>query len=133
VFSGQLGGDEEFGAGNPRGGDGAADGGFVAVDRGGVDEPAADFQRRRHRALGLLVGQIRDAQAQRRNRVLVIEGNGWDGGARLASQRHSPACGIEGLCSAPRLPLSSSNINTSKLLAIRKGWIDWASRYYRVE
>ena len=95
VFGGQLGGDEQLRAGNPGGRDRAADAGFVAVDRGGVNEPAADFQRRRYRAFGLVVRQIGDAQAKHRHGVFVIESYGWYGGARLASQRHSPTCEIE--------------------------------------
>ena len=73
VRGGQLGGDEQFGAGNPGGGDRAADGGFVAVGRSRVDQPAADFQRGRHRAFGLVFRQFSDAEAEHRNGVFVIE------------------------------------------------------------
>ena len=64
VGVGHLGGDEQLGAGNPGGRDGAADGGFVAVHRGGIDQPIADFQCRRDRAFGFVVGQFGDAEAK---------------------------------------------------------------------
>ena len=56
--------------------------------------PDADFQRRGYGALGLVFRQTSDAETEHRNRVLVIESYGRYG-ARIASQRHSPACETE--------------------------------------
>src|SRR5947209_12355404 len=70
-----LGGDEQLRARDSGRRDGAADGGFVAVHRGGVDQPVADFQRRRYGALGFVLGQLGDAETEYRHRVFVVECN----------------------------------------------------------
>ncbi len=136
VGVGHLGGDEQLRAGNAGGRDGAADRGFVAVDRSGVDQPITDLQRRRHGALGFVVGQFRDAETDHRHRVLVVECNGGDVGARLASHVfHLPVKSKVRGSGPSRFPSSSEEIdamslsvssksNTSKLLAIRSGFTD---------
>src|SRR6201999_4171160 len=128
--------DEQSRTANSGGRDAAADGGFVAVHRGGVDQPIADLQRRRDGAFGLVIGQFRDAEAEHRHRVLVVECNGWDVGARLAGHViHLPVKSKVRGSGPSRFPSSSDEIdamsfslssksNTSKLLAIRSWFTD---------
>ena len=114
----------------------AADGGFVAVDRSGIDQPIPDLECRRDRALGFVVRQFGDAEANHRHRVLVIECYRRNVGARLAghviylpvkskvrglgpSRFSSSSEEIDAMSS-----LLSSKSNTSKLLAIRLGFTD---------
>ena len=73
IVGGQLGGDEHLGARDARRGDRAAHRGLVAVGRRGVDQPVTGLQRGGYRALGLGVRQLGDAEAQCRDRVVVVE------------------------------------------------------------
>lgn len=76
----QLGGDEQLLTGDPGGGEGAADTGLVAVDRGGVDAAVTGLQGGAHRGGGLVVGDLEDAEAELRDLDAVVESDGGDDG-----------------------------------------------------
>ncbi|MCY1452321.1 hypothetical protein D9M71_692320 [compost metagenome] len=59
-----LAGDEQVFAGNPAGGDGLADVGFVFVDLRGVDDPVTQFQGVAHRIDDHLALQAKRTQAE---------------------------------------------------------------------
>ena len=79
VLDPQLGGDEQLVAGMPLLAHGPADRLLVAVGGGGVDVPVADLERRGDRLLGLLRGDLVDAEAEDRHLDAVVEGHGGNG------------------------------------------------------
>ena len=52
----------------------------LAIGGCGVDQPVARFQRRRHGLLGLGLRQLTNAEADHRDRVLVVESDGGNRG-----------------------------------------------------
>ena len=131
---GQLGGDEQLLAGHARCGDRPADCFLVAVGGRGVDQPVARFQCRRYGLFGLGVRQLANAEADHRNRVLVVE---RDGGNRSRRRHVTYPVKLNVRGSGPsRVPSPSeemdamscslsSKSNTSKLLTIRSGVTDF--------
>ncbi len=74
----ELGGDEEFLAGEPGGGDGLAGALLVAVDRRCVDAAVPGLQCRRDGRLGLVVRHLPDAEAQLGHLDAVVEDDRGD-------------------------------------------------------
>ena len=73
VLDPHLGGDEQLVARDAALGDRAADGFLVAVGGGGVDRPVAGGERVGDDLLGLLVGDLEDAEAEDRHLDAVVE------------------------------------------------------------
>jgi hypothetical protein len=82
VGGGQLGGDVELLAGHAGGGDGPPDRLLVPVARGDVDQPVAGRQGGGDRGLRLRRREVRDAQTEHRDGVVIVERDGGDGGRR---------------------------------------------------
>ena len=80
----ELGGDEQLGAVDARGGQRLAHALFVAVNGGGVDVAVTHRERVGHDAGGFVGFNLEHAETELRNRVAVVEG---DGGYRF---RHAP-------------------------------------------
>src|SRR6478752_5122434 len=130
----ELGSDEQFLTGDARRGDRPAHRFLIAVGGRGVDQPVAGFQRRRHGLLGLGIRQLTDAEADHRDRVLVVES---DGGNRSRRRHGTYPVKLNVRGSGPsRVPSPSeemdamscslsSKSNTSKLLTIRSGVTDF--------
>lgn len=76
VLDPQLGGDEQILAGDAAGLDGATDGFFVVVGGGSVQQAIAGGESVGDGALGVLGGDLVDAEAEQRHRDAVVEGGG---------------------------------------------------------